>query len=93
MIKSFNCKETEKIFKRTKSKKIPTEIYKRAFVKLHNIDVASDINDLRIPPSNYLEILKGDRQGQHSIRINDQWCICFIWSNNDAHDVEIIDYH
>jgi toxin HigB-1 len=93
MIKSFKCKETEKIFKRIISKKFPAEIFKRAFVKLHSIDVANDINDLRIPPSNNLEALKGNRKGQYSIRINDQWRICFIWNDNDAHDVEIVDYH
>ena len=93
MIKSFKCKETEKIFKRTRSKKFPAEIFKRAFFKLHNIDAANDIIDLRIPPSNNLEVLKGDRQGQYSIRINEQWRICFRWNDNDAYDVEIVDYH
>jgi len=93
MIKSFKCRETEKIFKRISSKKFPTEIFRRAFVKLHSIDIAIDINDLRIPPSNNLEVLKGNRKGQYSVRINDQWRICFIWNDNNAYDVEIVDYH
>jgi len=93
MIKSFKCRETEKIFKRVSSKKVPTEIFRRAFVKLHSIDIAIDINDLRIPPSNNLEVLKGNRKGQYSVRINDQWRICFIWNDNNAYDVEIVDYH
>lgn len=93
MIKSFKCKETEKVFKRTYSKKFPTEITKRAFFKLNNIDVANDVIDLRIPPSNNLEMLKGDREGQYSIRVNDKWRICFIWNDNNAYDVEIVDYH
>lgn len=93
MIKSFKCKETFKIFKRIRSKKFPADIFKRAFVKLHNIDVANEIIDLSTPPSNNLESLRGDRQGQYSIRINDKWRICFVWSDNNAYDVEIVDYH
>ena len=93
MIKSFKCKETEKIFKRTRSNKLPEDIIKRAFFKLNNIDVANEVIDLRIPPSNRLELLKGDREGQYSIRINDQWRICFVWDDNNAYDVEIVDYH
>ncbi len=93
MIKSFKCKETAKIFKRISSKKFPPEIFRRAFVKLHSIDVANDILDLKCPPSNYLETLKGDRSGQYSIRINNKWRICFVWDGNNACDVEIVDYH
>ncbi len=93
MIKSFKCKETEKVFKRIFSKKFPPEIFKRAFFKLNNIDAANDIVDLKVPPSNNLETLKGGREGQHSIRINDKWRICFLWDDNDAYNVEIVDYH
>lgn len=93
MIKSFKCKETEKIFNGKFSKKLPHEIQRRALIKLHSLDVAEDIMDLLIPPSNKLEQLFGDRKGQHSIRINDQYRVCFNWIENNAHDVEIVDYH
>lgn len=93
MIKSFKCKETEKVFNGKFSKKLPHEIQRRALIKLHSLDVAEDVMDLLIPPSNKLEQLSGDRKGQHSIRINDQYRICFNWVENNAHDVEIVDYH
>jgi proteic killer suppression protein len=93
MIKSFKCKETEKIFKGLFSKKLPNDIQRRAMIKLHMIDVAEDVADLRVPPANFLEQLQGDRLGQYSIRINQQYRICFIWNNNNAYDVEIVDYH
>lgn len=93
MIKTFKCKETEKIFNGKFSKKLPHDIQRRALIKLHSLDVAEDIKDLLIPPSNNLELLTGDRKGQHSIRINDQFRICFQWIENNAFDVEIIDYH
>ncbi len=93
MIKDFNCKETEKIFKGKFSKKLPHEIQRRALIKLHSIDVCENVDDLRIPPSNHLEILSGDRKGQYSIRINDQYRICFNWVDNNALNVEIVDYH
>jgi proteic killer suppression protein len=93
MIKSFNCKETEKIFNSIFSKKLPHDIQRRAMIKLHMIDTAEDITDLRVPPANFLEQLQGDRAGQYSIRINQQYRICFIWNNNNAYDVEIVDYH
>ena len=93
MIKSFKSKETEKIFNGKFSKKLPHDIQRRALIKLHSIDVAEDIADLRIPPSNNLEQLTRDRKGQHSIRINDQFRICFRWVENHAFDVEIVDYH
>ena len=93
MIKSFKSKETEKIFNRFFSKKLPQNIQLKSRQKLILIDAATDINDLKIPPGNKLEELKGSRKGQYSIRINDQWRICFIWKENDAYDVEIIDYH
>ncbi len=93
MIKSFKCKETEKIFKGKLSKKLPSDIQNRALIKLHMIDTAELLTDLRIPPANFLEQLHGDRAGQYSIRINHQFRICFVWSDNNAYDVEIIDYH
>lgn len=93
MIKSFKSKEAEKIYSREVSKKLPVDIQQAALRKLRMINNAKNINDLRIPPANRLEKLSGGREGQYSIRINDQWRICFIWLNGDAHDVEIIDYH
>jgi proteic killer suppression protein len=93
MIKSFDCKETQKIFERTFSKKLPQSIQTKARQKLVLIDAATELIDLRIPPGNKLEELKNDRKGQHSIRINDQWRICFVWNAGDAYDVEIVDYH
>lgn len=93
MIKTFKCKETERLFHRIKSRKLPTDIQKTALRKLNMIHAAVSINDLRIPPSNHLEQLKGHRKGKYSIRINDQWRICFNWNNNNAYDLEIIDYH
>ncbi len=93
MIKSFNCKETQKIFNRLFSKKMPQNIQLKARQKLLILEAAEDINDLRIPPGNRLEELKDDRKGQYSIRINDQWRICFIWKNGNVYHVEITDYH
>ena len=93
MIKSFRDKETEKIFNRHLSKKLPQNIQPLARRKLVILDSATDLDTLRVPPGNRLEALKGDRKGQHSIRINDQWRICFKWRSGDAYDVEIADYH
>ena len=93
MIKSFKCKETEKIFNTHYSGKFPHEIQIKAAKKLWMIDAAKNINDIRTPPSNHLEMLRGKRKGQHSIRINLQWRICFTWKNDYAQQVEIIDYH
>jgi len=93
MIKSFKCKETEKIFQRQLSQKLPNEIQRKAMKKLWMIDASPDIHSLRVPPSNHLEIFKGDRKGQHSIRINLKWRICFHWKSGDAFDVEIVNYH
>ena len=93
MIKSFKCKETEKIFRGMFSKKIPQDLQQRALIKLHMIDTAENIADLRIPPANFLEQLLGDRAGQYSIRINQQYRVCFKWLDNNAFDVEIVDYH
>jgi proteic killer suppression protein len=93
MIKSFKDKETEKIFNRQVSRKLPGDIQQVALRKLRMINRAIRLNDLRVPPNNRLEKLKGNRSGQYSIRINDQWRICFIWEEPDAYDVEIVDYH
>lgn len=93
MIKSFKCKETEKIFKGKFSKKFPPDIQNHALIKLHMVDTAEKISDLRLPPANFLEQLRGDRLGQYSIRINQQFRVCFAWVDNNAHDVEIVDYH
>ena len=93
MIKSFRCKETKKIFLRKFSKKLPTEIQEKARIKLVILDATTTINDLRVPPGNRLEELKDDRKGQHSIRINSQWRICFEWKIGDSFNVEIVDYH
>ncbi len=92
MIFSFKCKQTELIWDQKKSKKFPISIQKIALRKLFMIHRAGELKDLRIPPANRLEKLKGNREGQYSIRINDQYRICFIWENKDAYDVEIIDY-
>jgi proteic killer suppression protein len=93
MIKSFRCKDTEKLFHRQFSSKFPSEIRRNAIRKLLLLDAAENLEDLRVPPGNRLEKLSGDRQGQHSIRINDQWRICFRWRQGDAYDVEITIYH
>ena len=93
MIKSFRDKKTEKIFNRQSAGKLQLDIQRIARKKLVILDAATELNDLRIPPGNRLEALKGNRKGQHSIRINDQWRICFKWSDGNAYDVEITDYH
>lgn len=93
MIRSFRCRETEGIWQGRRSRKFPGKMQSRALRKLRQLDAASTMDDLRNPPGNRLEALKGDRKGQWSIRINDQWRICFRWSEGDASDVEIVDYH
>jgi len=93
MIKSFRDKETEKIFSRQISTRLAQDIQRIARKKLVMLDAATQLNDLRTPPGNRLEALKRDRKGQHSIRINDQWRICFKWRDGDAYDAEITDYH
>ena len=93
MIKSFSCKETGKVWNNTFSKKLPSDIQTAGLRKLRLIEAAAELNDLLIPPGNRLEALKGDRKGQHSLRINKQWRICFKWKERHADDVEICDYH
>ena len=93
MIKSFGDKETEKIFNRIMSRKLPNEIQRNALKKLNMIHGATELKDLDVPPGNRLEKLKGDLSDYHSIRINDQWRIIFIWSTGNAEEVKIKDYH
>lgn len=93
MISSFRCKETKKIFDGTVSRKFPQDIQQRARRKLRMLNNAKELDDLRIPPSNHLEKLIGDRLGQYSIKSNDQWRICFVWQAGIVINVEIVDYH
>jgi len=93
MIVDFACKETEKIFHRRPSRRFSRELSRTALRRLRMLDAAAAIVDLRNPPSNRLEKLTGNRRGQYSIRINDQWRICFRWKEGNAHEVEIADYH
>jgi toxin HigB-1 len=93
VIKTFKDAEAEKIYHRERSRKLPSDIQQVALRKLRMINNAINLNDLRIPPANRLEKLAGDREGQYSIRINDQWRICFEWRSSDAFNIEIADYH
>lgn len=93
MIQSFADAETERFFATGRSRRFPPEIRQRAAMRLTQLDAAVRIEDLKSPPSNRLEALRGDRRGQWSIRVNDQWRVCFRFSNGDAFDVEIVDYH
>jgi toxin HigB-1 len=93
VIKSFKNKETEKIYNLERSRRLPTDIQQIALRKLRMLNNARNINDLRIPPANRLEKLSGNLADKYSIRINDQWRICFEWNDDDAYNVEIIDYH
>ena len=93
MIKSFADRETERLFERQPVKKLGSDVQRNALRKLRLLDAATSVDDLRTPPGNRLEKLKGDRAGQHSIRINDQWRVCFRWTAAGAEDVEIVDYH
>ena len=93
MIRSFAEVETERFYTTGKSRRIPPDIHKRAAMRLTQLNAATRIEDLRLPPSNRLEALRYDRTGQWSIRINDQWRVCFRFENGDAFDVEITDYH
>ena len=93
MIRSFACKETEALFERHVVRKIPEDVQRSALRKLKMLHAAGMLEDLRVPPGNKLEKLKGDRAGQYSIRINEQWRICFYFENGEALEVEITDYH
>jgi proteic killer suppression protein len=93
MIKSFRDKEAEKVFRRAFSRKLPQDIQRTALRRFTYLHSAENLNDLCSPPANRLEKLSGERDGQHSIRINHQWRICFTWQDDDAYDVEIVDSH
>jgi toxin HigB-1 len=93
MILSFRCAETERIFRGRMSVRFPPAIQPAARRKLYYLDAAMTLSDLRVPPGNRLEKLQGARSGQHSIRVNDQWRICFVWRSGGAYDVELVDYH
>jgi len=93
MILSFADAETETVWKGRRSRRLPADIQNRALTKLAMLDAADFLDDLKTPPSNRLHALGGDRAGQHSISINMQWRICFVWKGGNAHDVEIVDYH
>ncbi|MEU3846848.1 type II toxin-antitoxin system RelE/ParE family toxin [Micrococcus terreus] len=93
MIRSFGDKETERLWRRERVRSIDPRIHRGALRKLRQVGSADSLEDLRIPPGNRLEALKGDRAGQHSIRINDQWRICFVWTDAGPEEVEIVDYH
>ena len=93
MIRSYKDKQAKSLLRRERSKKLPDDLQRVALRKLRMLNRATSLEDLRVPPANRLEKLKGDRSGQYSIRINDQWRICFHWRDNDAYDVEIVDYH
>lgn len=93
MIKSFADPDTERLFARERVRRYPAELQKIMFRKLLVVDAAEQVQDLRAPPGNRLEKLSGHRAGQHSIRVNDQWRICFRWHDGNAYDVELVDYH
>jgi len=93
VIRSFADTETERLFITGRSRRLPSDVLQRAKRKLQILDTATDLKDLASPPGNRLESLRGDRQGQHSIRINDQFRLCFRWKEGDAYDVEVADYH
>jgi len=93
MIRSFRDQDTRRLFQREPVRRLPASLHHRAVRKLVMLDAATEVADLRTPPGNRLEKLVGDRAGQHSIRINDQWRICFVWRGGDAYEVEIVDYH
>ena len=93
MIASFRDRETATIWEGRRSRRLPADIQPVALRKLRLLNAAQRLSDLRVPPANRLEALRGQRDGQHSIRINDQWRICFVWRDGHAHEVEIVDYH
>ncbi len=93
MIRSFKDKETERVWQGKRSRRLPHKIQASARRKLRMLNNAQSTEDLRIPPANRLEALKGNRRGQHRIRINNQWRVCFVWRDGEAYDVEVVDYH
>jgi len=93
VIRSFGDRDTERLFAREPVRRYPAELRRVMLRKLVAVDAAEALDDLRVPPGNRLEKLRGDRSGQHSIRVNDQWRVCFTWRDGDAYDVSIVDYH
>jgi proteic killer suppression protein len=93
VIASFACRKTERLWQRRRDHGLPPQIERVALRKLTQLERSRELRDLALPPGNHLEALKGNRAGQHSIRVNDQWRVCFRWEREDAHDVEIVDYH
>lgn len=93
VIKSFGDRDTQRLFAREPVRRYPAELRRVMLRKLVAVDAAEALDDVRVPPGNRLEKLRGDRSGQHSIRINDQWRVCFVWRDGDAYDVSIVDYH
>jgi len=93
VIADFRCSDTKQLYERERSRRFPSTIQRAALRKLRLLHRSENLNDLRMPPGNRLEKLSSSRKGQHSIRINDQWRICFLWKDGDAYDVEIVDYH
>ena len=93
MIKTFHCKQTERVFLREAASKFSQDMCRKALRKLLLLDAAEKLDDLRVPPGNQLQLLVGDRKGQCSIRVNDRWRLCFRWDRGDAYDAEIVDYH
>ena len=93
MIRSFADGQTERLFQRQRVRRLPVNLQRLGLRRLLYLDAAERLDDLRLPPGNRLEKLRGDRAGQYSIRINEQWRVCFRWRNGDAHSVEIADYH
>jgi len=93
MILSFRCAETEALYREGRSRKVPSTIRHVSRRKLRQLDMAGRLDDLRVPPGNRLEVLLGARKGQHSIRINDQYRLCFVWTDRGATEVEVVDYH
>ena len=93
MIVGFRDLDTQRLWQSGKSRHLPADLHRRAFKKLAILNAALELDNLRVPPGNHLERLRGDRAGQHSIRINDQYRVCFVWRDGNAFDVEIVDYH
>jgi toxin HigB-1 len=93
MIVGFRDKETEKLWHSGRNRRLPAGLQRRAFAKLAMLNAAVTLDNLQVPPGNQLEALRGNRAGQHSIRVNDQYRVCFVWRNGNAFEVEIVDYH
>lgn len=93
MIQSFRDRGTERLFRRERSRAVPADLQRVALRKLTQLDAADTAEDLRVPPGNRLEALRGNRRGPQSIRVNERWRVCFVWQSGDAHEVETVDYH